>query len=240
MALLSAEQAASHLHLNVKRVQALARAGKLPGRRVGRKWLFDERDLEAALGQTETAADGLDLSARNQLRGRILALAVDGLMAEVRIGIGDQELVSIITRSSAERLKLAVGQSVYAVIKSTEVMIAKGQHDAMNSLLWVALVAFGLPALTPRLADPEPGTLTVYAAASLTESFRDLGRSLEQKHPGLKVEFSFAGSQQLALQPSRAPPADLFASADQRWMDYAKDKGPVRERPRCSPGTGWS
>ena len=47
-------------------------------------------------------------------------------MAEVRIGIGDQELVSIITRSSAERLKLKVGQSVYAVIKSTEVMIAKG------------------------------------------------------------------------------------------------------------------
>ena len=51
MALLSAEQAAAHLHLNVKRVQALARAGKLPGRRVGRKWLFDERDLETALGQ---------------------------------------------------------------------------------------------------------------------------------------------------------------------------------------------
>lgn len=127
MALLSAEQAAAHLHLNVKRIQTLARAGKLPGRRVGRKWLFDERDLEAALGRRAApASDGLDLSARNQLRGRILALTVDGLMAEVRIGIGEQELVSIITRSSAERLKLEVGQAVYAVIKSTEVMLAKG------------------------------------------------------------------------------------------------------------------
>ncbi len=126
MGLLSAEQAAAHLHLNVKRIQALARAGKLPGRRVGRKWLFDERDLDAALGRADQAANGLDLSARNQLRGRILALTVDGLMAEVRIGIGDQELVAVITRRSVERLRLAVGESVYAVIKSTEVMIAKG------------------------------------------------------------------------------------------------------------------
>jgi molybdopterin-binding protein len=46
-------------------------------------------------------------------------------MAEVRIRIGDQELVAIITRSSAERLGLAPGDEVLAVIKSTEVMIAK-------------------------------------------------------------------------------------------------------------------
>jgi molybdate transport system regulatory protein len=126
MALLSAEQAAAHLHLNVKRVQALARAGKLPGRRVGRKWLFDERELEAALGHAETGGDGLDLSARNQLRGRILAVTVDGLMAEVRVGVGEQELVAVITRNSAERLRLEAGDTVYAVIKSTEVMLAKG------------------------------------------------------------------------------------------------------------------
>jgi molybdopterin-binding protein len=127
MGLLSAEQAATYLHLNVKRVQALARAGKLPGRRVGRKWLFDERDLDTTLGRgplPERA--GLDLSARNQLRGRVLGLSIEGLMAEVRIGIGDQELVAIITRSSAERLRLQVGDPVIAVVKSTEVMIAKG------------------------------------------------------------------------------------------------------------------
>ena len=127
MALLSADQAATYLHLNVKRVQALARSGRLPGRRVGRKWLFDERDLSAALGQ-EAPIDsgGMDLSARNQLRGRLVALNVDGLMAEARIAIGDQELVAIITRSSAERMGLRIGQDVFAVIKSTEVMIGKG------------------------------------------------------------------------------------------------------------------
>jgi molybdate transport system regulatory protein len=127
MGLLSADQAAAYLHLNVKRVQALARSGKLPGRRVGRKWLFDERDLEATLGRGPLPElTGLDVSARNQLRGRVVGLHVEGLMAEVRIGFGDQELVSVITRSSAERLRLRVGDPVFAVIKSTEVMIAKG------------------------------------------------------------------------------------------------------------------
>jgi molybdopterin-binding protein len=126
MVLMSAEEAAKYLHLNVKRVQALARLGKLPGRRVGRKWLFDQRDLESALGRADVPGGGLDLSARNQLRGRVLALTLDGLMAEVRIAIGEEELVAVITRSSAERLNLRVGESVFAVIKSTEVMIAKG------------------------------------------------------------------------------------------------------------------
>jgi len=45
-----------------------------------------------------------------------------------------------------------------------------------------------------------PSTLTVYAAASLTDAFQELGRTLEAAHPGLAVQFNFAGSQQLALQ----------------------------------------
>jgi molybdopterin-binding protein len=131
MDMLSADEAASFLHLNVKRVQALARAGKLPGRRVGRRWLFDPRELDAALGsQPKATVAGLDLSARNQLTGRIIGLTIEGLMAEVRLAIGDQELTAVITRSSAERLHLRVGEAVYAVIKSTEVMIGKGHSSA--------------------------------------------------------------------------------------------------------------
>lgn len=126
MQLLSADEAARYLHLHVKRVQALARAGRLPGRRVGRKWLFDRRDLETALGATTPLeSGGIDLSARNQLRGRLVALAVEGVMAEVKVRIGEQELVSVITRGSAERLGLKVGDEVVAVIKSTEIMIGK-------------------------------------------------------------------------------------------------------------------
>ncbi len=129
MDMLNAEQAAALLHVQVKRVQGLARAGKIPATRVGRKWLFPRHQLERLLGARASAATPAPLeglSARNHLRGRITSLQVEGLMAEVRLAIGDQELVSIITRSSCERLGLAVGDEVLAVIKSTEVMIGKG------------------------------------------------------------------------------------------------------------------
>lgn len=124
---LTAAEAAALLHLHVKRVQSLARAGKLPATRVGRKWLFARARIEALCGVTRTAplTRGVELSARNQLRGRILGVRGDGIMAEVRLEIGGQELVSVITRSSVDRLKLRVGQEVLAVIKSTEVMIGK-------------------------------------------------------------------------------------------------------------------
>lgn len=132
---LSASEAASLLHLNVKRIQSLARTGKLPAMRVGRKWLFPRQQLESLLRGTAPPAQSLrdaaiappvDLSARNQLRGRITALHLDGVMAEIRVQIGEQELVSVITRGSAERMGLAVGDEVLAVIKSTEVMIGRG------------------------------------------------------------------------------------------------------------------
>jgi molybdate transport system substrate-binding protein len=96
----------------------------------------------------------------------------------------------------------------------------------------VALVLLGVPVVAPPVPEPEPPTLTVFAAASLTEAFRELGRVFEQRHAGTTVQFSFAGSQQLALQMEQGAPADVFASADQRWMDYVKDQGLVeRETP---------
>ena len=131
METLDVRQAAALLHLNVKQVQKLAREGKLPAARVGRKWLFQRSRLESAVGVKPAPGDGFlsGLSARNHLRGVISALALDGLMAEVKVRIGDQELVSVITRSSAERLGLAVGVEVYAVIKSTEVMIGRSGSE---------------------------------------------------------------------------------------------------------------
>jgi len=123
---LSAEEAAHLLHLNVKRVQALARAGKLPAARIGRKWLFARRELEQMLSEARpTRSASVEVSARNQLSGRISGLTADGVMAEVVVQIGEQELVAIITRASAERMRLAVGDQVLAVIKSTEIMIGK-------------------------------------------------------------------------------------------------------------------
>ncbi len=124
---LTARQAAALLHLHVKRVQALARSGSLPAVRTGRKWLFPRSALLARLRgfAGSIVPSAAQLSGRNQLRGRITSISVDGVMAEVRIDIGGHELVSIITRASAERLGLKVGEEATAVIKATDVMIGR-------------------------------------------------------------------------------------------------------------------
>ena len=63
------------------------------------------------------------LSGRNQLRGIVEEVRVEGLLAQVRLRIGDQRLTAVITRDAIETLKLKRGQQALAVIKSTEVMI---------------------------------------------------------------------------------------------------------------------
>ena len=125
--LLTTDEAARLLHLHVKRVQALARARRLPGVRVGRKWLFPQEQLEAMIRGTVARREDIDveISARNQLHGRVTAVSFGGVMAEVRIQIGGQDLVSVITRASAERLGIKVGDEVVALIKATEVMVGK-------------------------------------------------------------------------------------------------------------------
>ncbi len=65
------------------------------------------------------------ISARNQLKGTIKSVKLGTIMAEVIVKVGDMEVVAAITRDSAERLGLKTGDQVSAVIKATEVMIAK-------------------------------------------------------------------------------------------------------------------
>lgn len=66
------------------------------------------------------------LSARNQLDGVVVTVQHGAVMSSVVIQLpGDQQIVSVITRDSAEGLDLAEGDTVTAVIKATEVMIAK-------------------------------------------------------------------------------------------------------------------
>ncbi|TFV62738.1 molybdate ABC transporter substrate-binding protein [Geodermatophilus sp. DF01-2] len=69
------------------------------------------------------------------------------------------------------------------------------------------------------------GTLTVFAAASLTDVFTELGEQLEQENPALDVRFNFAGSSALATQISQGAPADVFASADEPQMAVVTDAG---------------
>jgi molybdate transport system substrate-binding protein len=68
------------------------------------------------------------------------------------------------------------------------------------------------------------GTVTVFAAASLKESFNALGKEFEKAHPGTKVVFSFGGSDTLAASITGGAPADVFAAASPKTMAIVTDK----------------
>jgi molybdate transport system substrate-binding protein len=92
--------------------------------------------------------------------------------------------------------------------------------------LLLALTGCGAPATAAPAADGEvSGTVTVFAAASLTGVFTDLGEHLEDEHPGLDVRFNFAGSTALAAQLTQGAPADVFAAADPAQMRVVTGAG---------------
>ncbi|HEU4323177.1 MAG TPA: molybdate ABC transporter substrate-binding protein [Roseiflexaceae bacterium] len=76
-------------------------------------------------------------------------------------------------------------------------------------------------------AAPAGGELNVFAAASLTEAFGEIGRAFESANPGALVVFNFAGSQQLAQQIGQGAPADVFASANRAQMNAVITSGEV-------------
>jgi molybdate transport system substrate-binding protein len=92
---------------------------------------------------------------------------------------------------------------------------------------WAGLVLVAT-LLAPSLATARStSTLTVFAAASLSDAFGEIGRLLEREHEGLHVRFNFAGSNQLALQLENGARADVFASADPPWMTSLAERGRV-------------
>lgn len=90
------------------------------------------------------------------------------------------------------------------------------------------IVALAATLSTPGLAQP-PRPLTVFAAASLTDALQAVGRAYRAR-TGQAVRFSFAASGTIARQIAAGAPADLFVSADERWMDEVARGG------RLAPG----
>ncbi|MFE6822849.1 molybdate ABC transporter substrate-binding protein [Streptomyces sp. NPDC057690] len=80
-------------------------------------------------------------------------------------------------------------------------------------------------------SDQFSGTVTVFAAASLKESFTTLGKQFEKAHPGTKVTFSFGGSDSLAASITGGAPADVFASASPKTMAIVTDAGDASGTP---------
>lgn len=100
---------------------------------------------------------------------------------------------------------------------------------AFRSLRLLAVGASAL-LLAAACGDDEAGgtadsTITVFAAASLTDAFEELGAAFEDLHPGTSVELNFAGSSALRVQILEGAPADVFASADTSNMDQVVEGG---------------
>lgn len=99
----------------------------------------------------------------------------------------------------------------------------------LTAAVTLALTGCGSPADTSTGASPTTnvvaGTVTVFAAASLTESFTRIGKDFEAANPGTTVIFSFAGSSALATQINQGAPADVFASASPANLSTVSDAG---------------
>jgi molybdate transport system substrate-binding protein len=80
-------------------------------------------------------------------------------------------------------------------------------------------------------SDRISGQVTVFAAASLKESFTELGARFEERHPGTRVTFSFGGSDSLAASITGGAPADVFAAASPRTMATVADAGATAGAP---------
>ncbi len=105
-----------------------------------------------------------------------------------------------------------------------------------GALFLLALALAPAPAAAPAPLGAQtsaaPREITVYAAASLTEAFQELATLLAGEAAPVRVRFNFAGSQQLAMQLEQGAAADLFASADRRWMDYVEERRLTAGTPR--------
>lgn len=100
-----------------------------------------------------------------------------------------------------------------------------------RTLAVVAALALAGCGSQPSASTGSSGEITVFAAASLTESFRKLGAEFEAAHPGSKVSFNFAGSSALAQQINRGAPADVFAAAAPSNMKQVTDTGAITAAP---------
>jgi len=87
----------------------------------------------------------------------------------------------------------------------------------MGRLLCTSIALLLIAPVRPARAAG-PRELVVFAAASLREAFTELGSRFEREHPGTRVAFAFAGSQELRTQIEHGAPADAFASADWKHM----------------------
>ena len=95
----------------------------------------------------------------------------------------------------------------------------------------MALAGCASPSASPAGNSSVRGSITVFAAASLTAPFTDIARSFERVYPGTAIRLSFAGSATLAAQIQEGAVGDVFASADASTMQQVVDAGLIDHAP---------
>jgi molybdate transport system substrate-binding protein len=105
------------------------------------------------------------------------------------------------------------------------VSVRRGLGAVVGATLLCALVPACTSSTSGASSPHASGTITVFAASSLTEAFTALGRAFEAAHPGTHVAFDFGASSALALQIDQGAPADVFASAAPKNMQQVVSAG---------------
>ena len=130
--LLRPREAAQQLHVSFPTIKQWIYIKKIRSiRTAGGHHRIPQAEVDRLLFRTRarTAAERTDVlrrvSGRNQLVGRIEQVRTSGLMAEVVLSIGGQQITSIITARSAREMQLKAGQTAAALVKATEVMILR-------------------------------------------------------------------------------------------------------------------
>jgi molybdopterin-binding protein len=129
--LLTPRDAALRLGISYPSIKQWIYRGKLKAIRTpGGHYRIPESELDALLFKAkkpETPKRQMmrTISGRNQLVGRVVELKIEGLLAQVRLSIGGQIITSIITADAAREMRLKKGETVAALIKSTEVMVLR-------------------------------------------------------------------------------------------------------------------
>lgn len=129
--LLTPREGAIRLGISYPTMKQWLYRGKIQASKTpGGHYRIEESDLDSLMRgspgpQKERGELMRTVSGRNQLTGRVVELKFDGLLAQVKLSIGGQTLTSIITADAARELRLTVGETAIALIKSTEVMVIR-------------------------------------------------------------------------------------------------------------------
>ncbi len=146
MLLLTVRQAAERLGVGYSTLKHWIYEGRVRTRVTsGGHHRIAEAEVDRLLAPATTGAAGksqqdpaartgaiVSISGRNQLRGYVDEVRVEGLLAQVRLRIGDQTLTAVITRDAVEELKLRRGDHALAIVKATEVMVAREAERVAN------------------------------------------------------------------------------------------------------------